>query len=437
MGARLLIERASWALVDQGAVSAGSFLLNVLLARSFSQHEYGEFTLFLGAIYLLRTIDYSLISFPLAVRLCAVTDPERAGLLGNTALLGAVLGVVLASAVALGITLLEATDILVPACLCFLCWQAQETPRRSLLAEFRYREAVAGDGIAYLGQSLSIGLLLWIDSLTLPSALYMMSATFAMGAFVHASKLRFAWPDVAATRLLARDYFSIGKWSLVNCQLGVVRVQLFPWVLAGVAGAAATASLQAGTNIANMMTPIIFGIGNAIPQVAAQAHHAGGGARGASRAASGYVLIGLGAILVICAAAVLMPKLLLQTVYGPASPYLDAAITLQLLAVAGVFAYIAEMASKTLLSVQAGRLASLVNVVALAAALVLAFTLIGRFGVFGACLGFLIANVVHATGAVLAIAWLIAQEKPREQVRPTVAGSAISTNTIVSAPAEQ
>jgi O-antigen/teichoic acid export membrane protein len=186
-----------------------------------------------------------------------------------------------------------------------------------------------------------------------------------------------------------------------------------------------------------MMTPIIFGIGNAIPQVAAQAHHAGGGARGASRAASGYVVIGLGAILVICAAAVLMPKLLLQTVYGPASPYLDAAITLQLLAVAGVFAYIAEMASKTLLSVQAGRLASLVNVVALAAALVLAFTLIGRFGVFGACLGFLIANVVHATGAVLAIAWLIAQEKPREQVRPTVAGSAISTNTIVSAPAEQ
>jgi O-antigen/teichoic acid export membrane protein len=306
-----------------------------------------------------------------------------------------------------------------------------------LLAEFRYREAVAGDGIAYLGQSLSIGLLLWIDSLTLPSALYMMSATFAMGAFVHASKLRFAWPDVAATRLLARDYFSIGKWSLVNCQLGVVRVQLFPWVLAGVAGAAATASLQAGSNIANMMTPIIFGIGNAIPQVAAQAHHAGGGARGASRAASGYVVIGLGAILVICAAAVLMPKLLLQTVYGPASPYLDAAITLQLLAVAGVFAYIAEMASKTLLSVQAGRLASLVNVVALAAALVLAFTLIGRFGVFGACLGFLIANVVHATGAVLAIAWLIAQEKPREQVRPTVAGSAISTNTIVSAPAEQ
>jgi O-antigen/teichoic acid export membrane protein len=436
MGVKLLIERASWALVDQGAVSSGSFLLNVLLARSFSQHDYGEFTLFLGAIYLLRTIDYSLISFPLAVKLCAVTDDERPGLLGSTALLAAALSLVLVVVVAFGITLLEANDILLPACLCFLCWQAQETPRRCLLAEFRYREAVAGDGVAYLGQSLSIAMLLWIDSLTLSSALYMMSAIFAIGAFVHVSKLRFARPDIAATRLLAREYFSIGKWSLVNCQLGVVRVQLFPWVLAGVAGAAATASLQAGTNIANMMKPIIFGIGNAIPQVAAQAHHTGGGARGASRAASGYVLIGLGAILVICATAVLMPNLLLQTVYGPSSPYLAAATSLQLLAVAGVFAYIAEMASKTLLGVQAGRLASLVNVVALAAAVVLAFTLIGRWGVFGACLGYLIANVVHATGAVLGIAWLIGDEKSRNPARSAALGSAAPSGKIVSAPVE-
>jgi len=40
-------------------------------------------------------------------------------------------------------------------------------------------------------------------------------------------------------------------------------------------------------------------------------------------------------------------------------------------------------------------------------------------------------------GAVLAMAWLIADEKSREQVRPAVAGSAASTNKIVGAPAEQ
>src|SRR5262249_7659749 len=47
MGAKLLIERASWTLVDQGVVSAGNFLLNVLLARTLSEADYGKFVLFL------------------------------------------------------------------------------------------------------------------------------------------------------------------------------------------------------------------------------------------------------------------------------------------------------------------------------------------------------------------------------------------------------
>jgi O-antigen/teichoic acid export membrane protein len=438
MGAKLLIERASWTLVDQGVVSSGSFLLNVLLARSFSDHDYGEFTLFIAAIFFLRTIDYSLISYPLSVQLCVVTDDERAGLLGNTALLSVALSLVLAVVVALGITLLEVDEILLPACLCFLCWQAQETPRRCLLAEFRYREAVAGDGVAFLGMPLSIALLLWIDSdaVTLSSALYVMAAAFAIGAFVHASKLRFAWPDFTEMRLLARENLSIGKWSLVNYQLVLVRGQLFPWVLAGAAGTVATASFQAGANIANMMAPIILGIGNAIPQVAAHAHRTGG-IIGASRAARGYVLFGLAPVLVICAAGVLIPELLLRTVYGPSSPYLAAAIGLQLLVIAGVADYVAETASKTLLGVQAGRLASLVNVVAVAAAAVLAFALIGRLGVFGACLGVLIASLVRAAGAVLAIAWLIADERSRVSARSVAAVGPAPIDKALGAPAEQ
>jgi O-antigen/teichoic acid export membrane protein len=436
MAAKLLIERASWTLVDQSVVSFGNFLLNVLLARTLSEEDYGEFALFLGAIFILRAIDYSLISYPLSVRLCVASDEERAGLLGNTILLAAALSLVLVVVMALGTTLLEADNIVLPACLCFLCWQAQETSRRCLLADFRYRAAVPGDGIAYVGQALLIALVAWLDGITLPAALYMMSATFAIAALVHASKLRFAWPDFTETRLLAREYFSVGKWSIVNYELVLVRGQLFPWMLAATAGTAATASLQAGLNIANMMNPIIFGIGNAIPQVAAHAHRTEG-VIGAWRTAYGYVLFGLAPILVISAAAVLMPNLLLRTVYGPSSPYLAAAMGLQLLAVAGVLDYIAEMISKTLLGVQAGRLASLVNVVAVGVAAVLAFALIGTLGVLGACLALLIANLVRATGAVIAIAWLIADEKSRERTRSGAVGSLAPVDKALGAPAEQ
>jgi O-antigen/teichoic acid export membrane protein len=336
---------------------------------------------------------------------------------------------------ALGTTLLEVDNIMLPACLCYLCWQAQETSRRCLLADFRYRAAVAGDGLAYVGQALLIALLAWLDAITLPAALYMMSATFAAGALVHASRLRYGWPHLAEARRLAIDYFPIGKWSLVSYQLVLLRFQIFPWILAALAGTAATASLQAGLNIANIMNPIIFGIGNAIPQIAAQERRSGG-VIGAARSARGYVLFGLGPILLICAAVVLMPDLLLRTVYGASSPYLTVATGLQLLAVAGVLDYIAEMISKTLLGVQAGRLAFAVNVGAVGAAAVLAFALIGPLGVLGACLALLIANLVRATGAVIAIAWLIADEKSREQVRPPAVKGAAPTNKAVSAPAE-
>jgi O-antigen/teichoic acid export membrane protein len=117
--------------------------------------------------------------------------------------------------------------------------------------------------------------------------------------------------------------------------------------------------------------------------------------------------------LVICAAAVLMPEFLLRTVYGPSSPYLGAAVALQLLAVAGVLEFITDVATKILLGVQAGRLASLCNAAGVVSAAVLAFALIGSWGVVGACLGLLVTNLVRAIGAVLAIAWLIAEEKSR------------------------
>jgi len=421
MSGKHFFERASWTLVDQCVVSGGNFLLNVLLARKLSQDDYGEFALFLGAIFLLRAIDYSLISYPVAVRLHGTPEHERARLLGNTSVLASALALVFVVVMALGSILAGDEDIVVPACLCFLCWQAQETSRRYLLADFRYRAAVTGDGIAYVGQALLIAFFGWVDTITLTAALYLMSVTFAFGALVHVSKLRFAAPDLTEAHRLAGEYFSIGKWSIVSYELVLIRVQLFPWILAATAGTAATASLQAGLNIANMMNPIIFGIGNAIPQVAAHAHRTEG-VSGAWRAASGYVLFGLGPIVIICAAILLMPDLALHLAYGPTSPYLAGALSLQFLATAGLLDYIAEMISKTLLGVEAGRAASAVNVLAVAVAAGLAFALIGPLGVAGACLALVIANLVRMIGGAIAITMLVGSERSRKQAQGVTIG---------------
>jgi hypothetical protein len=162
------------------------------------------------------------------------------------------------------------------------------------------------------------------------------------------------------------------------------------------------------------MNPIIFGIGNAIPQAAAQAHLSAGVA-GAWHATRGYILFGLPPILVICAGGLLAPEILLRLLYGAASPYLDGSLGVQLLAVAWAAEYIAEMISKTLLGVQSGRLAFLMNVAGIGAA-VLALPLIFPLGVVGACLALAIANLVRVTAAWIAMTWLIAKEKSADGI---------------------
>lgn len=407
--AGFLIDRASWILVDQGFVSVGNFLLNVLLARHLPAADYGTFALFLSAIYALRNIDWSLVSYPLSVRLCSASGDERAGLLGNTVLLAGILSAGLLALVVLGVAVLGAWDILLPAGICYLSWQSQETMRRCLLADFRFRAAVPGDVVSYLGQSGLTAVLAWIGALSLASTLYMMSATFVAGALVHAAKLQFARPNIATALALSREYFFLGKWSVINYGLVLLRVQLFPWTLAAAAGTTATASFQAAWNIVGLINPILLGIGNAIPQASAQAYLSGGIA-GAVRVARGYILFGLPPILVICAGGLVVPQLLLRLLYGAGSPYLDATLSVQLLVVAGVIEYVAETISKTLLGIQQGSLVFKVNVVGIAAAVV-TLPLIIPLGVVGACLALAIAYLVRLITVTIAIRWLIAMEK--------------------------
>jgi O-antigen/teichoic acid export membrane protein len=425
MSGRQFFGRASWTLVDQCVVSGGNFLLNVLLARVLSAENYGEFALFLGAIFLLRTIDYSFISYPVSLRLALATADERPRLLGNTALLTLALSLVLVVAMACGAGLLGQDNILLPACVCYLCWQAHETPRRVLLGDCRFSAAVAGDAVAYVGQVLLIASLLWLDGVTLARTLYVMSATFVLGAFVHASQLRFAWPDLGQARRLALEYASIGKWSVINYQLVLIRVQLFPWMLAAFTGTAATASFQACMNISSMTNPVIFGIGNAIPQVAAGGQSIDG-VRGGWRASSRYLLFGLAPIVVICAGPVLVPELLLQMAYGPASPYVALFLSLQLLAISSVLDYVAEVMSKTLLGVNAGKQAFLVNVASVIVAAGLFLVLVEPMGVLGAGAALVVANLVRLAGGAIALAGLISGQKAREQTGPTEALSPLA-----------
>lgn len=406
---RLLVGRASWALIDQGVISLGGFLVNVELARSLPGSDYGAFALFMGAIFVFRAVDFSLVSYPLSLRLCATDHKDQPALMGTTVTIAALLAVLLAVLMHSGASILGRADIALPATVCFLSWQAQETTRRLLCADFRYRAAVWGDAVSFLGQAALIAVLSGLGLLTLQSALYAISIMFLAGAALHVMRVEIGRPNIGELVELFRGYFTVGKWSLLTYEVVLLRTQLFPWILAMIVGTAGTASFQAALNIANLMNPVILGIGSVIPQAVAQARLTEGFA-GAWKVARGYILFGLPAILVFCTFILVSPQLALRLIYGAGSPYVDMTLSVQLLVFACACEYLGEMIAKTLLGAELGRLAFLTNATGAVAAFV-AVPLIIPFGVLGACMAMAAANVVRLVCAWLILSWQLASEK--------------------------
>ena len=408
-----LVSRASWTLVNQGIVSGGNFALNIILARNLGAADYGTFVLFLGAIYFLRTVDYSFISYPLSIRLHVSPIEAHPSLLGSTILLCAPLCLGLAALFALSVALLGREDLVLPVLACYLGWQSQETMRRCLLADFRYRAAMLGDATAYVVQPIILAFAAHFSTLSVGHVLYFMSITFVLGALLHASRLNVARPDLSQIRELAREYVSLGKWSFINYEVVLVRLQFFPWALAASLGTAAAASFQAALNIANIINPITLGIGNAVPQAAAHAYHSGG-AKAALKVSRHYTLFGLPPVILICLGGLLAPELLLRIFYGAQSSYLDYSLAVQLACLAGGAEYVAEMLNKTLLGVRSGRLALLMNSVSFGAAL-LTLPLILKFGATGACLGLALANVARLLAGWGTMNWLVRKDNSHDR----------------------
>jgi O-antigen/teichoic acid export membrane protein len=71
---------AFWTLLDQGAISLGSFLVNVQLARQLDASEYGTFALLLGGFFLFQHFNGSFIHFPLMLRLAGGKEERSSDL---------------------------------------------------------------------------------------------------------------------------------------------------------------------------------------------------------------------------------------------------------------------------------------------------------------------------------------------------------------------
>lgn len=414
--------RVVWPLVDQGIASLGTFATTILLARTLSAHEYGVFALFLGAMMALHMVSSSLLFYPLAIRRGVVGEARAALLLGTSLTLLA--GFCLPAVTLLGVAALmaERGDLILPLCAYFLCWQAQEALRRTLFADLRFAAALPGDAISYLGQVVLVFALARYGSLTLANALYAMAATSGLAALLQAAQTGSVTRPrgAASVRQVIGDFWTLGSWSLANNLLSILRVQVLVWVLAALSGATLPALLQAATNVVNLTNPLVIGLCNIIPQMAARAYAAaqaraeseGTANLAAWHAARPIALAGAPVALLFFLVVVLAPQPVLTLLYGADSPYLGLATPIRLLALAAVSAYATDMVCAYFHGIAVARQALIVNGIGAAVSVIAVVPLVLGFGLNGACIALCVASLARLVVSQVLFNRLLASDRP-------------------------
>jgi O-antigen/teichoic acid export membrane protein len=400
-----------WTLLDQGAISLGTFLVNIQLARQLDAPEYGAFALLLGGFFLFQHFNASLIYYPLMLKLAGGKQERSSDLVFVSLILTALSTSAFSAVVTSCLIILGRSEIAFAAAVYLVLWQLQDVLRRAFLAQFSHQMAAIADGIAYIGAAAGIAILADSHSLSVSNALFAMAGTCALAIAVQVFQRPPTFPRAGIARDLLHSFWTHGKWAFVNGVILIVTVQAFPWALTMLDGPAAAAAFQAVLNIANLANPIAFGLSNIILPAVAQAY-AAGSRRSAWRAAQGYIIIGATLLSFFVIPVMLMPHTVLALLYGANSPYahLEQAVVVMVLAVA--INSIAEMMSTFIHGVGSAKLAVWMNGISLGVvALLLPF--VGLHGVAGCALVLGAARVVRLiAGSYIAARMLSPEERP-------------------------
>ncbi len=372
-----------WSTSDQGSVSLGNFLSNLILAKHLQPAEYGCFGLLFGFLLVANSFHSSFVTLPLSVYGANADSDERKRLTGNALVFNLVLAVPMSLACVGPCLVLNRVALSPLVALAMFLWFVQETGRRALMAQLRYRDAILGDAISYLGQAVIFGILARRGALNIPVALIVMSATSAIAALLQIWQTGALIPASNELPAVAKRFYSFGIWPLLGNLANVLTIQIFPWTLALVRGPAQVAVYQAAANVLAVSHPLLLSIGNLIVPASARAMAAHGIA--AARlvsiryGAQGALLLGP-----YYAALLFFPRPALRLLYGVSSPYLTLGFAVRSLVIAYSFAYLSQVMGSLFSGIARNKFVFIASLAGVAVSLVVAIPMIVMIGITGA-----------------------------------------------------
>lgn len=382
-------------LIDQAIVSAGGFGLNVLLARGFSENNYGVFTLILSFVLFLNTLHQAFVTFPLSVQ-SAADRSSRLGYFLTVAAMLTFLEAYLFFPVVGGVALSVKRLALVPgACLFMIAWQLQEVWRRGLIARSRYLAVIGNDVVRYILPLATLVLIAQLDLLSLRATFLLLAVVSLVACLPMLRTLPVEYRD--ARRNLKREVQA--HWRLASPVLGAnllaaFSTQWFLWVLAWGHNLESSATLVALANIVGFSSPVMFGLENIlVPEIARQRDTLSFPDLMAlvwRRGIVGGLLVAPFFLIVL-----IWPGPVLRLFYGADKDYAQFAAALQILAGAYITYLAGYILSATLRGCRSSTAVFKMQLYPALLGLSLGSWLTLRYGVSGACLAALIAGSVR------------------------------------------
>jgi O-antigen/teichoic acid export membrane protein len=389
------------ALADRALIGVATFLATVLLGRWAGPEELGLFSLLFPAVFAAIALQESLITAPYTCYAArhAAADERRdylGSVLAHSWILSAVTAVIagVASIVAYGaggrsyVTATAVLALVIPGVL------LREFARRVVYADLRPSAAVWVSGGVSAVQLTLMAALHASGRLNAATAFAAMGLSSAVGGgmwlYLNRSSVNFRSTSLRSA--FARNWF-MGRWTAAS-QLGeVVRVQMFPWLLALAVDGRSVGIYAACAAVAALSAPLQMALSNMLlPQFAATEER--GGIAAANRLmwqATGWVSLALAVwtLAFIAASAVVVPAL-----YGP--EYIGTQWPLVLLLLAQLVGAASMPAARAIVALDRPHLDFISQMAGIAVNFVFGIPLVLWAGITGAAAAALLATSVKA-----------------------------------------
>jgi len=411
-----------WVLSDQGVVSLGNFVTQLMLARHLGLKQLGVYAILYELTLFLNSMQASMVLFPLIIR-GAVADQQRMSRLAGRALVLTVVLVPVIGSGALAVgSLIEGIVVGLWAMVAMTMFQIQETLRRALIAHIRYRSAVWGDAVSYLGQATIVCILASRGKLTLVSAFQAFALTSFLGAVVQTLQVRPQMAPVGEAITFARRNWDFSRWVLYGNLTSLFTGSVFFWNLAFWWGKDQVGVAQGLINVDRLANPLMLAFGSVIvPTVARARIHRG--LFGAKRLFNASMITGFSLLTIIFVIPIIWPAQVLHAFYpGNAQNYLQHTVVLQLLTVFTLLLFVKEMSGSFLNAIEQPKLSFAAQVCYACAMVFIGMPLTALYGLKGMAIGATISALLH----VIINTWLIRSlDYKRTAISPPPAGAGV------------